>query len=90
MQVVTTRDPSKPARRLIGGSPGERAELVEGDHRFWIVWSALVRSQPRRFLPPELCPERKGPCTSTLRFEWVILSLPPPRHTPTLVAGVRN
>jgi hypothetical protein len=60
MQVVTTRDPSKPARRLIGGSPGERAELVEGDHRFWIVWSVLVRSQPRRFLPPELYPER-GP-----------------------------
>ena len=58
MQVVTTRDPSKPARRLIGGSPGERAELVEGDHRFWIVWSVLVRSQPRRFLPPELYPER--------------------------------
>jgi hypothetical protein len=41
-------------------SPGERAELIEGEHRVWIVWPILVRSQPWRFLPSKLHPER-GP-----------------------------
>ena len=98
MHLVATPDPSELTRRLIGGFPGECAELVEGDRRFCIVRPVLVGRQPGRFLSPILYSQAvprsattiNGPCTSTRRFEWVILSLPAPGVRPTRVAGVRG
>ena len=93
MQVVATPDPSELTGRLIGGYPSECAELVEGEcasgssgpyssvasHGASCFRYFTLRQVPRS------ATNMNGSCTSTFRFEWVILSLPAPGIRPLLL-----
>jgi hypothetical protein len=91
VQFIVALDPSKLASSLVDGHPGEATELGLIGASGSSVPKSSVGSHGAscfRYLALKQVPRRNTimwfPCTSTLRFEWVISKLPDSsRHTPT-------